>query len=180
MESAVEEGIGYIKSNFDLMKRITALFSALIVIAAMLMPSGAEARRFSGEKTLGMMGGFASYNSGGYMDLYFHYTFSPHVRIAPEIGYVFSNNGKSAFEMSVDMHFPFRVARGFQVYPLAGLTFNNWNYKHAGSKSRVGADFGFGFELYLTTYLKLNLQGKYSLMSDTDGAFIGLGIGYNF
>ena len=133
-----------------------------------------------GEKTLGIAGGYASHNDGGYANMFFQYTFAPHVRLAPEIGYIFSNDDKSAFECSVDVHFPFRVARAFNLYPLTGLTLNSWTYKHGGHCTHAGFDFGAGFDLYMTSSLKLTIQGKYSLMNDTSGAFIQMGIGYVF
>lgn len=166
------------------MKRFTRLSALVLGVAALfatLMPQQASAKGGgNGEMTVGVNAGLATYNSGGYMNLAFQYTFVPHVRIAPEIGYVFRNENKSAFIMSVDMHFPFRVAKGFALYPLAGLTFNNWNYRDDGSAARVGGDIGAGMEVYLTNYLKIMLQGKYSIMDDTSGGFIGLGIGYVF
>ncbi len=160
------------------MKKITVLAIAIVTALGALMPIQANAQK--GEKTLGLMGGFATYNNGGFTDVYFQYTFADHFRIAPDLGYVFRNDHKSAFVLDVDMHFPFRIARGFAVYPLAGFTFNNWSYKHGDSASRAGANFGAGFDLYLTSYLKLTLQGKYSLMNDTSGGFFGMGIGYVF
>ncbi len=162
------------------MKKALQKVVTAVAMAAALIGFSQEADAQRGEKTLGIAGGYASYNNGGYTDIYFQYTFANHFRIAPEIGYVFRNDGASAFEMSVDMHFPFRVAKGFAVYPLAGLTFNNWSYRHGGHASRGGADFGGGLDLYLTSNLKLTLQGKYSLMNDTGGAFVGMGIGYVF
>lgn len=159
--------------------RILIILAALLAAALLPLQSRAgDSQR--GEKTLGVMGGYASFNDSGYASLYFEYTFASHVRIAPEIGYVFRHNDKSAFTASVDMQFPFRLSRGFHIYPLAGLTFNNWNYASSSNKSRFGGDFGFGFDLYMTQNLKLNLQGKYSLMNDTSGAFVGLGMGYIF
>lgn len=153
------------------------LSSALL--SCLAIPFNANA--FSGEKTLGFAGGYASHNNGGYADLYFQYTFAPHIRIAPEFGYVFRNEGKSAFECSVDVQFPFRIARGFNVYPLTGVTLNNWTYQHHdGHTTRGGFDFGGGFDIYLTSQLKLNIQAKYSLMNDTSGSFINMGIGYVF
>lgn len=162
------------------MKKLFKMFAVGMALAfAALMPGQAMAQR--GEKAVGVTGGFATYNNGGYASVYFQYTFANHFRIAPEVGYVFRNEGKSAFEMSVDMHFPFRIARGFNIYPLVGLTFNNWTYKHSDHHaSRVGGDFGAGFDIYLTSSLKLSLQGKYSLMDDTGGGFFNMGIGYVF
>lgn len=160
------------------MKKISILIIAIAAVLGAFMPAKAQAQK--GEKTLGLMGGFATYNNGGFTDVYFQYTFADHFRIAPDLGYVFRNDNKSAFVLDVDMHFPFRVARGFAVYPLAGFTFNNWSYRHVDNASRAGANFGAGFDLYLTSYLKLTLQGKYSLMNDTSGGFFGFGIGYVF
>ena len=155
------------------------LFALLLLLAgALALPSAASAQK--GEKTVGIAGGFATYNDGGYADIYFQYTFAQHLRIAPEIGYVFRNDGATGFEFSADMQFPFRIARGFGVYPLVGLTYNNWSHHGDVHASRLGADFGAGFDIYLTTNLKLTLQGKYSVMNDTSGAFFGMGIGYVF
>lgn len=151
-----------------------------ILMAAAASISSIPAFAQASEKTLGVAGGYASHNNGGEANIYFHYSFSQHVRIAPEIGYVFRNEGKSAFECSVDMHFPFRVARGFKVYPLTGVTLNNWSHEHDGHITRCGLDFGAGIDLYMTSSLKLNVQGKYSLMNDASGCFVQMGIGYVF
>lgn len=152
---------------------------ALAVAVGLLGASMSVAAQTS-EKTLGVAGGFSTHNSGGYAGIYFQYSFADHVRLAPEMGYVFRNEGKSAFAMSLDVHFPFRIARGFGVYPLAGLTYNNWSYLSAGHVSRLGADVGAGLDFYLTSNLKLTLQGKYSMMNDTSGGFFNVGFGYVF
>lgn len=164
-----------------MMKR--TLHILLVSIAALIAPflTAGTASAQTGEKTLGLAGGFATYNNGGYANVYFQYSFAKHIRIAPEIGYIFRNEGKSGFEFSVDMHFPFRLAKAFSIYPLVGFTFNNWSYEgHDHSRSRAGVDFGGGFDIYLTSNLKLSLQGKYSAMNDTGGGFFDMGIGYVF
>lgn len=159
-----------------LLKGIVATIGAFAIVLSVSQPAMAQ----RGEKTIGLAGGFATYNSGGYADLYFQYSFANHFRIAPEIGYIFRNEGKTGFEISADMHFPFRLAKGFAIYPLVGFTFNNWSYEHHDSRSRAGVDFGAGFDIYLTSNLKLSLQGKYSAMNDTGGGFFNMGIGYVF
>lgn len=164
------------------MKR-SALIKSIICSVALASAciAAPEAYAQRGEKTLGVAGGFASYNTSGIIDVYFQYSFAEHVRIAPEVGYMFQNNGKSGFEVSVDMHFPFRVAKGFKLYPLAGITFNNWSYSAQDtSVSRGGFDVGGGLDLYFTSQLKMSVQGKYSLMQDTHGAYATIGLGYIF
>lgn len=152
----------------------------LLFIAISLLSVSLSSYAQKGEKTLGIAGGYASHNEAGYADVYFQYTFAPHLRIAPELGYIFRGEGKSGFECSVDMQFPFRISRGFNFYPLAGLTLNNWSFKHGEHETRGGFDIGGGFDLYLTQSFKLNIQGKYSAMNDTSGLFLNLGIGYVF
>ena len=162
--------------------RTNRFLRAFTLCAALfgLFGTGAESFAQKGEKTLGIMGGMATYNSGGFSQLYFQYTFGNHLRIAPDMGYVFRNEGKSAFFMDLDLQLPFRLGRGVNIYPLAGLTFNNWSWKGGGHESRLGMNFGAGLDIYLTRNLKLNLQGKYSMMNDTGGGFVGLGLGYIF
>ncbi len=165
------------------MKTMRHLFSRFLLSAAAvcgLLMATVPAQAQVGEKTLGIAGGYASYNNGGYADIYFQYTLANHVRIAPEIGYIFRNEGKSGFEFSADVQFPFRLARSFNVYPLVGFTLNNWEYSGDGHATRAGADFGAGFDIYLMSNFKLSLQGKYSLMNDTSGGFFNFGFGYVF
>ena len=164
------------------MKKLSIALCSAAALLASFAPVKAEAASTGGrgEMTLGVMGGFATHNSGGYMDLYFQYTIAPHFRLAPDIGYAFRNDGKSAFLLDVDMHFPFRIAKGIMIYPLAGFTFNSWDYPGDHTLNRAGGNIGGGFDFYLTRNLKLSLQGKYSIMNDTSGGFFGLGIGYVF
>lgn len=151
----------------------------LAAILSLLIPA-ATANAQKGEKALGVMGGFSTYNNGGFVNLNFQYGIANHVTIAPDLGYSFRNDGKSAFLLDVDVRFPFKVTNGFSLYPLVGFTFNNWSYQGGGNASRAGANFGAGFDFYMTSNLKLSLMGKYSVMNDTSGGFFGLGIGYLF
>ncbi len=162
------------------MKQKFRLLATAAIVATCGLFASADAYAQKGEKTLGIAGGYASYNNGGQANVYFQYSFSSHVRIAPEIGYVFHNQGKSAFDCSVDVQFPFRVARAFKMYPLTGITMNSWDFGNGGHEVKAGFDFGGGIELYMTSSLKLSIQGKYSLMNDTSGGFVQMGIGYVF
>ncbi|MDD6228510.1 MAG: hypothetical protein PUA94_05725 [Bacteroidales bacterium] len=163
------------------MKKTRILLAAFaVMLAALILPQQAQAFG-RGEKSLGVVGGYATYNNGGYMNMNFQWEFATHFRLAPEIGYVFKNDGLSAFEASIDMQFPFRLIKGFGVYPLIGVTLNSWHhYPSKSNATRFGGDFGAGFDIYLLSYLKLSIQGKYSLMNDTSGGFIGMGISYVF
>ncbi|MDE7403343.1 MAG: hypothetical protein K2M87_08030 [Muribaculaceae bacterium] len=153
------------------------LLTAIVVISGVL-PTVASAADH--EKFLGIRGGYVSYNNSAYIALNFTYSFADHFRIAPEVGYAFSHNGNSAIMMSGDMEFPFRVYRGIAVYPLAGVTYNNWSREGRSRLSRIGGNVGVGTDFYMTEYLKLDLQVKYSIMKNCSGVFAGIGIGYIF
>lgn len=158
------------------MNALRHLSAVAVLLAGSILPMSGS----NHEKTLGIMGGYSTYNQGGFMNLFFQYGFTENIRIAPEVGFAFRSEDKSAFLLSADMQFPFRIYRGIQVYPLVGLTFNNWNYSHSSNSSHIGADVGMGFDFRITDNLKLNVQGKYSAMKHTDGVFVGAGIGYVF
>lgn len=133
-----------------------------------------------GEKMIGIGGGYVDYNNGGYAKIYFQYAFSNHFRIAPEVGAIFRNNGKSGFEASLDAQFPMRISPGFKFYPLVGVTMNHWKLPSSSDLTKVGADGGVGLDFYMTPSFKINFQAKYSVMKRTDGWFIDLGVGYVF
>lgn len=154
--------------------------AVMTVLTSLFGASEAYAQR--GEKTLGIAGGYSGYNNSGYLKAYFQYSIIDHLRLAPEIGFSFKGDhgGASAFEAALDVQAPFRIARGFALYPLAGFSFNSWNYDHAGTANRAGFDLGGGMELKVTPNLKFSLQGKYSFMNNTGGCWIDLGIGYVF
>lgn len=160
------------------MKKRHILALSALMLAGATIPVSADAQR--GEKSLSLNGGYTNVNESGYATVSFNYTFANHFRIAPDIGYVFRSRGASAFVFDVDMHFPFRVGKGVNLYPLVGLTFNNWSLSPSGHATRLGGNFGGGVDLYLTSNLKLNLQCKYTVINDFSGVYVGMGIGYVF
>lgn len=161
-------------------KTLGALLISVALLAGLFTTTSEASAQSKGAMTLGLSGGYAGKNNGGYASLFFMYQFARHVRIAPEIAYVFRNEGKSAFTMDIDMQFPWAMTRGVNVYPLAGVAFNNWTFEGGGNATRVGLDLGGGFDINMTPQLKLTLQAKYTLMNDMGGVYAGMGIGYNF
>lgn len=158
---------------------MTKYLTALIISLLSLGPLVGKADE-RGDMTLGLNGGFTNGNHSGYAGLYFRYSFAKHIRIQPSVEYVFKHKGQSAFDFNLDMQFPFRISKGFHVYPLGGMTFNTWDIDPGGTISHFGGNAGAGFDLNFTSTLKVSVEAKYSFMVSTPGVYIGAGIGYNF
>lgn len=160
------------------MKQIirNSIIYALVLVGSMMTTASAQ----KGEMSFGIGGGYVNYNNSGYVKVFYQYSFNDHIRLAPEVSYIFRNEHKTGIGLSIDVQFPFRIARGIKVYPLAGATMNNWNFTDDGSMTRFGGDLGAGFDFYMTPNFKIALQGKYSIMKDCSGWFADLGVAYVF
>ena len=165
--------------------------SILAALVAVMAAMPAQAIINKGEKSLGPKIGYASRNSSAVAGLVFQYTFSQHLRIAPEVGYVFRHKNQDAFLADINFHVPFGLLDTDKValYPLAGLAFNSWALHGHDSVedvdvtshvNRFGLNLGAGFDLRCSSTLKLNLEAKYTLVKSYSSAYITLGISYVF
>lgn len=149
----------------------------LLILLCLSSPGKADER---GDMTLGLGGGYASANESGFTTIYFRYTLGPHIRIDNSVGYVFPHKSMSSFALNIDAQTPFSIVRGVQVFPLAGVSVANWNLPDDNSSTRAGFNLGGGFDLKLTSTLRLSVAAKYTWIKHTSGVFVGAGLGYNF
>ncbi|MBD5185986.1 MAG: porin family protein [Bacteroides sp.] len=143
-----------------------------------------------GEKTLGLRGGYNTRNESGVAGVYFQYAFSRHVRLAPNVDYVFRNKGTDAYSCNINVHFPlyFGSSTRFDLYPLAGVNFISWNHRLNNSDgidtssrvSRLGLNAGAGAEYYCTPTLKLCVEAKCNFVEANTSGVFSIGIGYVF
>lgn len=173
------------KSRFTKVLRTFALILALICSAAVPM----QAQTHRGEKSLGIKGGYISQNASALAGLVFEYSFSRHVRIAPQIGVVFRNHDRDALTLDVDVHFPITLGGPrANFYPIVGLAFNSWtkHYEEVDSKditthsNNLGANAGMGFDIRCTDSLKLSLEGRYTLLQHYSNVQVVASIAYVF
>lgn len=163
-----------------------ALITTIVLSAVCAM--GQTAR---GQKSFGPKAGFVSRNTSALAGLVFEYSFSSHVRIAPQAAVIFRHRDLDGLAVDVDMHFPFAFASGrMAFYPLAGLNFTSWGRHYAGegedgkdvtSHTNVfGLNVGAGLELYCTRTLKLSIEGRHTVMKHYPTAFVNAGIAFVF
>lgn len=171
----------------NMYKKIAA---AALMLLAFALPSAAQFQR--GEKNVGAKIGYVSKNESASLGLVFQYSFTSHLRIAPEIGCVFKHQGLDALTLDLNLHSPFAFSSDrVALYPLAGLNFSSWNYSIPDSNlaedydvstrySRLGLNLGAGFELRCTRTLKLGVEAKYTLIKRFSGAYVSALIAYTF
>jgi len=172
-------------------KNITA--QALLLFMALMFSSLAANAQFPrGEKCVGPKLGYVSKNRSASAGLVFQYSFSKHLRIAPEIGCVFKHRHLDAFTIDLNLHSPFTfTGERAALYPLAGLNYSSWNYSLpkelydqsddvSTRTSRLGLNLGAGFEMRCSNSLKIGFEAKYTLIKNFSGTGISAMVCYIF
>lgn len=169
-------------------RKIATVLMAIFAILTFSLPQEASAKR--GDKSLGVSGGFNSYNNSGIAGLKFTYDFASHVRIAPSAEYTFRHNNYDAFTFNLDMQFPWQLTGStVSVYPIAGFNFTRWTYSEFSPEldndisrrfDRIGLNLGGGIGWHVTGAMKLTLEGQYSFLRQYGHALIRAGIAYSF
>lgn len=162
---------------------------ALMLICSLLLPAAANAQ--SGEKSVGLRGGYTTATKSPVAGLFFQYRFSKYFRLAPSAEYYFRHHGTDAYTINLDAQVPFAfsVSSRFNIYPLGGLNLTSYNYRYRAEestddsstrKTRFGLNLGGGLEYYVTPSLKLSVEAKYVLIKKIDGGNFTASIGYVF
>ena len=102
------------------------IFSILILLMAILVPSHAMAQR--GEKSLGIMGGYNTRSESAVAGIYFQYRCGQLIRLAPDLQYVIKHDGVNAYQFNANVHFVINLGQKVNFYPLAGVTFQSWRF----------------------------------------------------
>lgn len=172
------------------MCRAGKMLGAALLILSFSATASARDSYSRGEKSFGPRVGFATRNTSATAGLVFEYSFSRHVRIAPQAGIIFRHKDLDALTVDVDVQFPLPFAGDrCAFYPLVGVNFTSWN-RHGMDPdtnkdvnthvNRFGGNAGVGLEMKCTSTLKVNLEAKYTLIKSYPGAQISAGIAYVF
>lgn len=173
------------------MNRIFRLVATLtIAVVALIFSNEAAAQMERGSKAFGPRAGFVSRNTSVLAGLTFEYSFSRHVRVAPEVDIYFRNKDLDALGVNLNVHFPIPFGKErWAFYPLAGVTFTSWSLhgipqdegKDVNNHiNGLGITAGAGIEYYCTGSLKLNFESRFNAMRHYPSAFVNVGISYVF
>lgn len=145
-----------------------------------------------GEKSAGILAGYASHNESPVAGVFFQYSVIPYLRLAPDITYFIRNHGADALGFNVNVQVPIElgVTGKFDVYPMAGFNYTSWsvhnktvhNDKDVTTRmNHLGLNVGAGVECNVTKTLKLLGEYKFTLSKKHfSTSVVSIGIGYNF
>lgn len=183
------------------MKRKTFISGVLFMtlILSFFTPTANAAQK--GEKTFGVHTGYVSRNNSADLGLYFQYTFSDHFRLQPSADIIFRHHDREAFTIDLNAQVPIGFdSDKFSLYPFAGINFSSWNRHqpifefvpdegegqiiYEGNKStrsnNFGVNLGAGFDLKISSTLKLSIEGGYTFVKRNSGVKVLVGLGYIF
>ena len=174
------------------LSRFVPAFAGMLFALMLLTPLAASAQFERGEKCVGAKLGYVDKNNSASMGLVFQYSFSRHLRVAPEIGCVFKHKNMDAFTIDFNFHTPFTfTGEKAALYPLAGLNYSSWNRTMPRElvdeiddittrTSRFGLNLGAGFELRCSRTLKLGIGAEDILIKSYSGASLAAMVCYVF
>ena len=100
-------------------------------------------------------------------------------RIAPEFIYFFENDGISAINANVNLHYVVPTSSSFAIYPLVGFTYAR--YKHGGSSyDHCGANVGIGAQYRIQERLHFFTEERFQIIKDMNQSVTVLGLKYTF
>ena len=155
------------------------IFLAVLTIATAL---GASAEK--GNISLGAQFAYASKNSMAGLGLQLQVEPVNRFRIAPEFMYYFKNDGVSAINANVNLHYVIPTSSTFAIYPLLGFTYANYKYDAGifgdGNVSRCGANVGVGAEYCIQDRLYFYSEERFQIIEDFNQSVTVLGLKYTF
>ena len=151
------------------------IFLAVLAIVTAL---GASAEK--GDIAAGAQFAYASKNSMAGLGLQLQVEPVNRFRIAPEFMYYFKNDGLSAINANVNLHYVIPTSTTFAIYPLVGFTYTNFNVEHGGNVDRCGANVGMGAEYRLQDRLSFFSEERFQIIENYNQSVTVLGLKYTF
>ena len=94
------------------------------------------------------------------------------------MNYHFKKGDVDLLDLNLNLHYIFPMASNIRLYPLAGLTYERWDFGKV--ENRLGVNIGSGVEFDIADNWMTNIELKYKLIKDFDQAVFTVGIAYMF
>lgn len=155
------------------MKKI--LIFTLVAFAATMTMSAQK-----GDFSVGGQFNFASKNSMVGLGVNLEYEFIDNFRIEPEFIYYFENEGISAINANLNLHYLIKTGSNFVLYPMAGFSYARFDDNYWGGEDRFGANIGFGAEYRITNNFRFYTEERIQVLKDWNQSVTSLGVRYKF
>ena len=101
--------------------------------------------------------------------------------------YFFKNNGRTALNANVNVHYVIPTSNSFALYPLVGFSYGHYTEDvKAGiisgsvSDDRCGANVGLGAQYLIKEHLHFFTEQRFQIMKDFNQSVTVLGLKYTF
>ena len=104
-------------------------------------------------------------------------------RLAPEFIYFFKNDGMSALNANLNVHYVIPTSTSFAIYPLVGFTYGHYKADaglHDVSEDHCGANVGMGAQYQIKERLHFFTEERFQIMKDFNQSVTVLGLKYTF
>ncbi len=153
----------------------------LIAILALATAFGAKAE--AGDISIGGQFAYASKRSMAGLGLQVQIEPVTNWRIAPEFIYYFKNDGISAYNANLNIHYVIPTSASFAIFPLAGFSYSHFSFDNLlGNRSagHCGANVGMGVQYRIKEHLHFFTEQRFQILKDWNQSVTLLGLKYTF
>ena len=154
------------------------IFMAIIAIAAVF-----NAYAEQGDVSLGAQFVYASKHSMAGLGAQLQYEPITNWRIAPEFIYYFKDDGLSALNVNLNVHYIIPTSNSVSIYPLVGFSYGHYMADAPGgtiSDDHCGANVGLGAQYRINERLHFFTEQRFQIMKDFNQSVTALGLKYTF
>lgn len=155
----------------------------IMMIALLTICAAVGARAESGHISAAGQFAYASKNSMAGLGVQVQYEPIVNWRIAPEFMYYFKNDGLSAYNLNLNVHYVIPTSASIAIYPLVGFSYGHYKAEAFGvndSEGHCGANVGMGAQYFIKEHLHFFIEERFQIMKDFNQSVSVLGLKYTF
>lgn len=171
-----------IKIILKTMRKLLLTLSAVFVLSI-----GKASAQYEGTFGMGVHSKYGAEIGSLAAGAHLHYYYTNNLRFAPSFTYYLPRKGKSLWEVEADAHYVIPVSWLTSFYPIAGLSYSNWQFDASKvsdiglqdlTKHRVGANLGLGIQYDFGYKVRSSFEFKYQFIKEYSQLAIMVGVGF--
>ena len=154
-----------------------------IILAILALASTINVHAEQGDVSAAAQFVYASKHSMAGLGAQLQYEPVTNWRIAPEFIYFFKNDGLSALNVNLNLHYIIPTSTTFAIYPLVGFSYGHYMADALGgdiTDDRCGANVGLGAQYQIKERLYFFSEERFQIMKDFNQSVTVLGLKYTF